>query len=137
MIHYCIVRGDLPPGVLAAQLTHAAGESFYAFADFDTSSDVSGTIAVVLEVPDETALIALEATLKRDDVYHVTIREPDAPWNGQLMAIGVMPGSRDFLAPYFEGLPLYPAPPPIYRTPYCESVNAHPGSSCNIACAEW
>ena len=32
LTHYIVVRRDLPFGILAAQIAHAAGESFYAFA---------------------------------------------------------------------------------------------------------
>lgn len=39
-------------------------------------------------------------------VPHCAIREPDAPWNGALMAIGVWPGDKATLAPYFYGLEL-------------------------------
>jgi peptidyl-tRNA hydrolase len=112
LIHYCVVREDLPVGVAAAQLVHAAGESFYHYGSGDKfgPSNVSGTIAVVLAVPDEMALLQLENRLRMDDVRFVAIREPDAPWNGQLMTIGVLPGSRDRLAPLFTAYPLYARP---------------------------
>ena len=37
MHHYVVVRRDLPLGVIAAQVVHAAGESFYQFAALDNA----------------------------------------------------------------------------------------------------
>jgi peptidyl-tRNA hydrolase len=114
-IHYIIVRRDLKfskgkklihttgvgstLGTTAAQVTHAAGESFAAFTRdshkrLGRHIEPAGTIAVVLGVPSESALRAWEKKLLRYRVQHVAIREPDAPWNGQLMAIGLWPVER-------------------------------------------
>lgn len=81
--HYCIVRNDLPVGVMAAQLVHASGESFH--------HGAQKTMAVVLAVRDEAHLVDLESQLLRDGIPHRAIREPDHPWDGQLLAIGVVP----------------------------------------------
>lgn len=138
--HYVIVRRDLPVGVLAAQITHAAGESFAAFVQIagheslgcllptveeaqrgvqvppsepcrdssekehrDSSPEVAGsspalgsiqfdrTKAVVLGARSEPRLRTLERKLTEAGIPFVAIREPDAPWNGQLMAIGLHP----------------------------------------------
>jgi hypothetical protein len=149
-VHYVIVRRDLPFGVILAQLTHAAGESFYKLAgvaqkkerqvsnlEVAGSSPAPGSIqarssekergaseqddpavagsipagpanlptiehttAVVLGVRDEARLLRLERRLARAGVAHVAVREPDAPWCGQLMAIGLVPGDRDELRPH-------------------------------------
>lgn len=80
--HYVIVRADLPLGVLAAQIVHAAGESGPA---------VSGTHAVVLSVAGEMDLERVEQQLREAGIQHAAIREPDHPWSGALMAIGVPP----------------------------------------------
>ena len=82
--HFCVVREDLPRGVLAAQLVHAAGESA-------PGGLPSGTHAVVLGVENEAALHEVERRLFQFGVPHHAIREPDAPWLGALMAIGVVP----------------------------------------------
>jgi hypothetical protein len=82
------VRQDIPYGVQCAQLVHAAGESF---ARPDTSSAV---YAVVLAAKDELVLLELERTLQREGITHTAIREPDEPWNGALMAIGLPPQDR-------------------------------------------
>jgi peptidyl-tRNA hydrolase len=84
LTHYCLIRQDLPRGVLAAQLIHAAGES--ASGDLPT-----GTIAVALAARDEPHLASLELELRRLGIPHRAIREPDTPWNGALMAIGIVP----------------------------------------------
>lgn len=82
--HYCIVRGDLPRGVMAAQLVHAAGESV-------RGELPPHTRAVVLAVADEAALLRVAARLHDLGVPHRLIREPDPPWHGAAMSIGVCP----------------------------------------------
>lgn len=86
LTHYCVVRDDLPRGVLAAQLIHAAGES---------GAGQPGLYAVALAVRDESELLRIEDRLRFYEIPHRAIREPDAPWCGQLMAIGVVPMARD------------------------------------------
>lgn len=78
--HYVVIRSDLPLGTLAAMIVHAAGE---------TGPASPETRAVVLCVPDEASLLSLFQTLEG---CHL-ITEPDAPWNGQAMAIGFPPAS--------------------------------------------
>jgi hypothetical protein len=82
--HICIIRQDLPRGVLAAQLIHAAGES-------SPGGIPRGTHAVALAARDEQQLEALARRLAFEGIEHVAIREPDPPWNGALMAIGLAP----------------------------------------------
>ncbi len=120
MIHYIIARRDYgehiirywnrtsigigtATGVTAAQVTHAAGESFAQWMECWTRLDrlarpkptfravPTGTTAIVLGVPNERALKALERKLRDNCINHVAVREPDAPWNGQLMTIGLWP----------------------------------------------
>lgn len=84
--HYCIVRADLPRGVLAAQLIHAAGES--------SPGDLRpGTRAIALAARNELHLASIERRLCRLGIEHRAIREPDPPWSGALMAIGLVPVS--------------------------------------------
>lgn len=85
--HYCVVRSDVPFGTQLAQLVHAAGESVRAPVPPTTH-------AVVLHAESEADLLRLEQTLKDSGFSFVAIREPDAPWLGQLMAIGVEPQIR-------------------------------------------
>jgi len=84
LTHFCIVRSDLPLGVIAAQLVHAAGESA-------PGGLPSGTHAVVLGADDEAALQEIEERLFQFNVPFHGVREPDSPWDGALMAIGVVP----------------------------------------------
>jgi hypothetical protein len=82
--HYCIVRADLPRGVLAAQLIHAAGES-------SPGGLPEGTRAVALAACGELHLASIERRLQELGIDHRAIREPDPPWDGALMAIGLTP----------------------------------------------
>jgi hypothetical protein len=149
LTHYVIVRRDLPFGTLCAQLTHAAGESFYRLPQFPARSSsestshrlgdggsnpsertnagvaqcseqqvsslqvggsnpspgsisLSHTIAVVLGARNELRLLKLERTLLAAGIPHVAIREPDAPWHNQLMAIGLVPAPREAVSRYMK-----------------------------------
>jgi hypothetical protein len=94
-----IVRRDLPLGILAANLVHAAGET--------SPGDLpTGTHAIVLVVPNEGALKAVAARLELAQVPCKRIEEPDAPFNGALMAVGCMPGRKEVLRRYLSSLPL-------------------------------
>jgi peptidyl-tRNA hydrolase len=92
-----IVRSDLPRGVQAAQIVHAAGESVEARVP-------EGTYAVVLAVPDERALVRLADQLRQAAVPFTVIFEPDM--DNQLMALGLRPGPKDELKPHLRHLRL-------------------------------
>lgn len=96
--HYVIVRKDMPKGVQAAQIVHAAGES-------SPGNLAEGTYAVVLEVPDESALRAVKARLGLAQVALVAIYEPDA-YNGALMALGLVPVRKEAVRRHLSSLPL-------------------------------
>ena len=74
----------MPLGTICAQLVHAAGES-------SPGNLPEGTHAVVLAVPNEQTLLAIEEKLKHAQIKYNAIREPDPPYLGQLMAIGLEP----------------------------------------------
>ena len=95
-----IVRTDLPIGVIAAQLVHAAGES-------SPGNLPEGTYAIVLAVPDESALREVRASLTLSGLSWRAIYEPDEPWNGQMMAIGVAPVLRSIGRKTLSCLPLF------------------------------
>lgn len=80
--HYVICRADLPLGTLCAQIIHAAGESGPAR---------PGTHAIALSVPNEAALELVEERLRTAKIHHAAIREPDPPWLGAIMCIGIPP----------------------------------------------
>jgi hypothetical protein len=87
LYHYCIIRADLPNGVQKAQLIHAAGES-------SPGKLPSGTFAVCLAAENEAHLLELEQALLNRGIPHNSIREPDAPYLGSIMAIGIVPCDR-------------------------------------------
>ena len=69
LAHYCVVRRDLPLGVIAAQLIHAAGCSA-------RGPPPPHTHAVALSVSDEAALILLTDRMRDLGIELVAIREP-------------------------------------------------------------
>lgn len=85
-----IVRSDAPFGVQAAMIVHAAGQSAQLPG---ASTALSPTTAVALEAPLDV-LLALARRLVERGVPHVLVREPDEPWRGAPMAIGVVPMPR-------------------------------------------
>lgn len=93
LYHYVVTRSDLPTGVLAAQTIHAAGESAA------LRVPDPGTRAVALTA-DAGELEDLEQRLIAAGVAHVAIREPDAPWCGALLAVGLAPAPRAEVGPF-------------------------------------
>lgn len=57
---------------------------------------------VVLGARNEMRLWRLFDLLRNERIPFVPIDEPDPPYNGSLMAIGVEPGDRDVLWPHFR-----------------------------------
>lgn len=105
LIHYIIVRADLPHGVQVAQTVHAAGES----AILSTFNAVPGTISVALHAKDSLHLDGIRHALDSVDIGHHCVYEIDAPYNGQLMAIGLFPipvEDRDTIRAVLGKLPL-------------------------------
>lgn len=90
LYHYIVCRTDIPIGNVCAQITHAAGESAALFG----AELPKNTHAVVLGVASESELLRLESKAKATDLRFCPIREPDPPFNGQLMAVGFVPGSK-------------------------------------------
>lgn len=98
MIHYIAVRRDLPFGTTLAMVAHAAAES----------NDLVGHCTVcVLGVRNERTLLKLHAKLNSYGIKNELVCEPDEPWNGAAMSLGVRPGSRDDLSPYFTKFQTY------------------------------
>lgn len=98
LVHYVIVRGDLPHGSQVAQAVHAAGESV-------VQPVPSGTIAVALAARDEAHLADLHLAFLNavPPVEHVQVIESD----GALMAIGCQPTyDRDAIRRHTSSLPL-------------------------------
>lgn len=84
---------------MVAQTIHAAGES-------SPGNLPEGTYAIALQVPDEPALLQLEQKLLAAGIPHKAIREPDAPYLGALMSIGVVPTENPEVRRILRHLPL-------------------------------
>jgi peptidyl-tRNA hydrolase len=80
---------------------HAAGESA------QNVTVPANTHAVVLAVPDEDSLLLIEAKLSKAGIEFASIREPDAPYFGQITAIGIKPQPREKIRKLLSNLPLY------------------------------
>lgn len=61
----------------------------------------------MLAARDEDHLRTIACRLVDADLVHTEIHEPDAPYNGQLMAIGLMPIPRSVGRRTLSNLPLY------------------------------
>lgn len=62
---------------------------------------------MALAAKNEAQLRVVEAKLQRAGIDHRAIREPDAPWCGALMAIGIVPvACRRIVEPITRSLQL-------------------------------
>lgn len=102
LVHYVIVRRDLPLGVMCAQVVHAAGESAAQYVNDETGEPFEHAVAVVLEVEDEQALIDTQMNLVRNGVRLVPIDEEGGPYHNQQMALGLVPVEREEVAYLLE-----------------------------------
>lgn len=103
LTHYIIVRRDLPLGVLAAMVCHAAGESGATYERkegwrYDDSTAFSGATAVILEAKDEKHLRQISAYLDEVEIAYKTVHESGGEYSGQLMALGLIPIEREAIA---------------------------------------
>lgn len=94
-----VVRSDLPRGLQAAQIVHAAGES-------SPGGIPAGTYAVVLAVPSEEALVREADRLEKAKLQITRIYEPDAPYCGAMMAFGIAPARKEDIRRHVSCLPL-------------------------------
>lgn len=88
----------MPLGHVCAHVAHAAGESFYYYAQLIQNPDAglpniigSGTVAVVLGVRDEKSLRYYAKRLYKQGIRYDLIIENAGPFAGQATAIGVIP----------------------------------------------
>lgn len=80
-------------GVLAAMVTHAAGESAVL-----CDTEFQGATAVVLEAQHEEHLLDIVDILKATGIEHVLVQESGGEYHDQYMAIGIRPGTREELS---------------------------------------
>jgi hypothetical protein len=97
-----IVRDDVPVGVQLAQTIHAAGWSAQLH-DAHAASPPTTAIALGASLAE---LHAIARALVAAGVRHVLVHEPDEPWRGALMAIGVVPSPRALVRRIVAHLPL-------------------------------
>jgi len=100
---YVVVRGDLPPGLRAAQAAHAVAEMcLRSTAATGWHQDPDGNYLIILEVPDEKALLNFWADVKSWDIRRELFREPDLAREATAFAALPMP----HLNHVFADLPL-------------------------------
>ena len=93
---YGVVRGDLPPGLQAAQLGHALVAYVLARPRETARWHTESNNLVCLSVPDEAALAALAASIAAEGLPVVCFHEPDL--DDSLTAIAVGAEARRLLS---------------------------------------
>lgn len=93
---YVITRSDLLPGARAAQSVHAALAFAHEHPDVEAPWHEASNNLVLLEVPDEAALLALGEAAKRRGVACSLFTEPDL--NDALTAIALGPEGRPLVS---------------------------------------
>ena len=94
-----VVRSDVPRGIQAAMICHAAGES-------SPGNLPADTYAIVLTCRDELHLALVADELEARGVALVRVHEPDPPYRGALMALGLRPARKEALRRHLSCLPL-------------------------------
>jgi peptidyl-tRNA hydrolase len=91
---YIAVRGDLPPGLQAAQAVHSAIE--YALASPGSAAEwhAHSNFLVVVAVPDEWSLLGLVERARKTGVPCWAVREPDIGDEVTAAALGPGEGAR-------------------------------------------
>ena len=88
---YIAVRGDLAPGLAAAQAVHAAFLFAQQHPDLVGPWQRDSQYLVIVSVPDETALIGLASRALEAGIDVSTWHEPDL--NGATTAVALQPGA--------------------------------------------
>lgn len=100
---YVIVRSDLPPGLRAAQAAHAVAEMCLRHtAANGWHKDPDGNYLIILEVPNEKALLDFFGVVKSWDITREMFREPDLRFDATALAALPMPNQNHI----FSHLPL-------------------------------
>lgn len=81
-------------------IVHATGQSVMCPVE-------PGTCAVVLQVPNVLELLKISNKLRRNGIEHFLFEEPDPPWNGEAMSIGLPPMEKKLVYKYLKHLQLY------------------------------
>lgn len=88
---YIVTRADLPPGARCAQSCHTLRAFVDAHPELDRAWFAASNNLVVLETPDEAALVALAARAAARGVATATFREPD--YGDALTGVALGPGA--------------------------------------------
>jgi len=84
---YVVVRSDLPPGLRAAQAAHAVAEACLRLhAATHWHDDPEGNYLIILEVPNQEALLDSFAMVKSWGVPRELFREPDLRYDATAFA---------------------------------------------------
>jgi hypothetical protein len=75
----------------------------------EAAYDLSKTVAVVLGARNEQRVNRLAKVLEAARVPHATIIETDGAFAGQTMAVGIMPGQKELLAPFVKDFHMFTA----------------------------
>jgi hypothetical protein len=105
---------------MLAMTVHAAGESGALYQD-PIDGRFRGATAVVLEVEDQAGLEKVVGKLFNAGLPYVTVYEKGGPYDGQFMAVGVVPGQRDKVGPVFENYRLIGSNPSVCTCSNCTS----------------
>lgn len=76
---YILVRGDLPPGLQAAQACHAAFDFATVYPEITRKWKRESNYICILQVPDESTLLDYAAKALAEDVKFVLFHDPDVP----------------------------------------------------------
>jgi peptidyl-tRNA hydrolase len=79
---YILVRGDLPPGLQAAQACHAAFDFATVYPEITRKWKRQSNYICILQVPDERTLLDYAALARSEDVKFVLFHDPDVPLDG-------------------------------------------------------
>ena len=97
---FVVVRGDLPPGLRAAQAGHAIAEVTLSHPYIATNwhADPEGNYLIILDVPDERTLLWWLGITERESIPCVGFREPDLGNEWTSFAALPMPAQNDLFA---------------------------------------
>ncbi|XP_050536247.1 putative peptidyl-tRNA hydrolase PTRHD1 [Daktulosphaira vitifoliae] len=114
LVQYVLIRGDLarslkwPSGAVIAQACHACVAVTHTYySDPDTQAylrDLGNMHKVVLEVPDEPALLSVVEALNQDEVPHVVWKEQ--PEN-IATCVAIKPSVKGAVSKYVKKFKLY------------------------------
>ncbi|KAL5236385.1 hypothetical protein ACI65C_003795 [Semiaphis heraclei] len=116
VVQYVLVRGDLirtlkwPSGAVMAQACHACVAVVHTYySDPDTQTylkDLGNMHKVILEVPDEPALLSTAAALSADGVQHVVWKEQP---EDVATCVALKPCAKGTVSKYVRKFKLYSA----------------------------